>query len=71
MKSRLEQFCSDEAHLLTSVDKLEKWTDFRDEVVAISGAIVGAQTQPTSHLMQKNRAEWYIYVENVRCRVTI
>ena len=29
------------------VDKLKKWTDFRDEVVAISRAIAAAQSQPT------------------------
>ena len=29
------------------VGKLKKWTDFRDEVVAISRAIAGAQKQPT------------------------
>ena len=29
------------------VDKLKKWTDFRDEVVAISRPIAVAQTQPT------------------------
>ena len=29
------------------VDKLKKWTDFRDEVIAISRAIAVAQTQPT------------------------
>ena len=29
------------------VDKLKKWTDFRDEVVAISRAIAVAQSQPT------------------------
>ena len=34
-------------HLLMRVDKLEKWTDFRDEVVAISRAIAVAQPQPT------------------------
>ena len=34
-------------YLLMRVDKLKKWTDFRDEVVAISGAIVVAQTQLT------------------------
>ena len=34
-------------HLLMCVDKLKKWTDFRDEVVAISRAIAVAQTQPT------------------------
>ena len=33
-------------NLLTRVDKLKKWTDFRDEVVAISRAIAVAQTQP-------------------------
>ena len=32
-------------HLLMRVDKLKKWTDFRDEVVAISRAI--PQSQPT------------------------
>ena len=50
--SRSEQFCSDcpsllKTHLLMRVDKLKKWTDFRDEVVAISRAIAVAQTQPT------------------------
>ena len=34
-------------HLLTRVDKLKKWTDFRDEVVAISRALAVAQSQPT------------------------
>ena len=34
-------------HLLMRVDKLKKWTDFRDEVVAISRAIAVAQSQPT------------------------
>ena len=34
-------------HLLMRVDKLKKWTDFRDEVVAISRAIAVAQPQPT------------------------
>ena len=34
-------------HLLMRVDKLKKWTDFRDEVVAISCAIAVAQSQPT------------------------
>ena len=34
-------------HLLMRVDKLKKWTDFRDEVVAISRAIAAAQSQPT------------------------
>ena len=34
-------------HLLMRVDKLKKWTDFRDEVVAISRAIAFGQTQPT------------------------
>ena len=34
-------------HLLMRVDKLKKWTDFRDGVVAISRAIAVAQTQPT------------------------
>ena len=29
------------------VDKLKKWTDFRDEVVAISRAIAFAQSEPT------------------------
>ena len=29
------------------VDKLKKWTDFRDEVVAISRSIACPQTQPT------------------------
>ena len=29
------------------VDKLKKWTNFRDEVVAISRAIAVAQSQPT------------------------
>ena len=29
------------------VGELKKWTDFRDEVVAISRAIAAAQTQPT------------------------
>ena len=33
--------------LLMRVDKLEKWTDFRDEVVPISRAIAGAQSPPT------------------------
>ena len=34
-------------NLLMRVDKLKKWTDFRDEVVAISRAIAVAQSQPT------------------------
>ena len=34
-------------HLLTRVDKLKKWKDFRDEVVAFSRAIAVAQSQPT------------------------
>ena len=34
-------------HLLIRVNKLEKWTDFRDEEVAISRAIAIAQSQPT------------------------
>ena len=34
-------------HLLMRVDKLKKWTDFRDEVAAISRAIAVAQSQPT------------------------
>ena len=34
-------------HLVMRVDKLKKWTDFRDEVVAISRAIAVVQTQPT------------------------
>ena len=34
-------------HLLMLVDKLKKWTDFRDEVVAISRVIAAAQSQPT------------------------
>ena len=34
-------------HLLMRVEKLKKWTDFRDEVVAISRATAVAQTQPT------------------------
>ena len=34
-------------HLLMRVDKLKKWTEFRDEVVAISRAIAAAQSQPT------------------------
>ena len=34
-------------HLLMRVDKLKKWTDFRDEVVAISRAIAAAQSRPT------------------------
>ena len=29
------------------VEKLKKWTDFRDEVVAISRSIAVAQSQPT------------------------
>ena len=29
------------------VDKLKKWTDFRDELAAISRAIAVAQSQPT------------------------
>ena len=33
--------------LLKRVDKLKKWTDFRDEVAAISRAIAVAQSQPT------------------------
>ena len=36
-----------ENHLLMCVDKLKKWTDFRDEVAAISRAIAVAQSQPT------------------------
>ena len=36
-----------ETHLLMRVDKLKKWKDFRDEVVAISRAIAVAQAQPT------------------------
>ena len=32
---------------LTRVDKLKKWTDFRDAVVAISRAVAVAQSQPT------------------------
>ena len=35
------------AHLLMRYDKLKKWTDFRDEVVAISRSIAVAQSQPT------------------------
>ena len=35
-------------HLLTRVDTLKKWTDFRCEVVAISRAISAAQAQPTA-----------------------
>ena len=35
-------------HLLLRVDKLNKWTDFRDEVVAISRAVAVAQPQPTA-----------------------
>ena len=34
-------------HLLMRVEKLKKWTDFRDEVVAVSRAIAVAQSQPT------------------------
>ena len=34
-------------HLLMRVDKLKKWTDFRDEVVAISRKIAVAQSQLT------------------------
>ena len=34
-------------NLLMRVDKLKKWTDFRDEVVAVSRAIAVAQSQPT------------------------
>ena len=34
-------------HFLMRVDKLKKWTDFRDEVVAISRAMAVAQSQPT------------------------
>ena len=34
-------------HLLMRVDKLKKWTDFSDEVVAMSRAIAAAQSQPT------------------------
>ena len=34
-------------HLLMRVDKLKKWTDFRDEVAAISRAIAVAQAQAT------------------------
>ena len=33
--------------LLMHVDKLKKWTDFRNEVVSISCAIAVAQSQPT------------------------
>ena len=31
-------------HLLMCIDNLKKWTDFRDEVVAISRAIAAAQS---------------------------
>ena len=54
MKSRLEKCCSDcpnrslKTHLLMRVDNMNKWTDFSDEVVAISRAIAVAQTQPTT-----------------------
>ena len=34
-------------HLLMRVDTLKKWTDFSDEVVAMSRAIAAAQSQPT------------------------
>ena len=34
-------------YLLLRFDTMKKWTDFRDEVVAISRAISTAQTQPT------------------------
>ena len=34
-------------HLLMRVDRMKKWTNFRDEVVAISRAIAVAQSQPT------------------------
>ena len=34
-------------NLLMRVDNRKKWTDFRNEVVAISRAIVASQTQPT------------------------
>ena len=34
-------------NLLMRVDKLKKWTDFRDKVVAISRAIAVAQSQST------------------------
>ena len=34
-------------HLLMRVDKLKKWTEIRDEVVAIYRAIAAAQSQPT------------------------
>ena len=34
-------------HLLLRVDKLKKWTDVSDEVVAMSRAIAAAQSQPT------------------------
>ena len=34
-------------HLLMRVDKVKKWTDFTDQVVAISRAIAVAQSQPT------------------------
>ena len=34
-------------HLLMRVDNLKKWTDFRNELVAISRGIAAAQTQPT------------------------
>ena len=34
-------------HLLMRVDKQKKWTDFRDELVAISRAIAAAQSQTT------------------------
>ena len=36
-----------QTELLMRVDKLRKWTDFRDEVVAISRATAVAQAQPT------------------------
>ena len=33
--------------LLMRVDKMKKWTDFRDEVATISRAIAVSQSQPT------------------------
>ena len=36
-----------ETHLLLRVDKLKKWTAFRDEVVAVARATAVVETQPT------------------------
>ena len=49
----------------------QQFEQLKTKLCSSAGVKLSKEDNISSHLMQKDRAEWYIYAENRRCLVTI